>query len=115
MPSSFQKEAFEYFSKSPSLNLANEKIKPKNAQDVLSSIFKHTQKSHTSVNRAKDERAKKMLSGYSKLSSVKGTPNEINHVLKKVTEVPSPYTAIDDPGGVQSVAESDPGVISSLR
>ncbi len=115
VPASFQKESFEYFSKSTSLNLANEKVKPKNSQDVLNSIFMHTQKSHQSVNRAKDDRAKKMLSGYSQLPSVKGTPNEINHVLTKVTDVPSPYTAISDPGGVQSVAESDPGVISSLR
>lgn len=115
VPKSFQKEAFEYFIKSPTLNLVNKKITPKSSQEVLSSIYKHTNESHKMVDNAKDLRAKKMLSEYSKLPSVNGTNNEINHVLNKVTEVPSPYTAIDDPGGVKSVAESDPGVISSLR
>lgn len=114
-PEQFQKEALAYFQNSPSLNLAKGKATPKNKDEVLNKIFQHTKAKHKAVDKAKYARGEKMLRMYSSLPGVKATNNDVKHVLTKTTFVGYPYTAVEDPGGVQSVPESDPGIISSMR
>lgn len=114
IPNSYQKSAVKYFSQSDSLGF-REKIFLRNPKDVLPAIFKNTQRSHTMVDEAKDDRSETMLTSYMGLKNVDGSSDEIDDFLEKVTNVPYPYTAIQDPGGVQSVAESDPGVIAVMR
>ncbi|MBY0553561.1 hypothetical protein K2P97_03475 [bacterium] len=114
-PDSYESKAYNYFKTSSSLNLRNRKVNVPSVTGTLAAVYQHTLAAHKEVDEAKDKRAETMFRSYASLPEVGGSNAEVDQFLKKKTAVPYPYTAIADPGGVKSVAESDSGTIASLR
>lgn len=115
-PDSFKKTAASYFKSGDSLNLPSGRIRPTgdSATETLDALKEHTTRSYDYVDESKTGRAKRWLAGWGQAMG-ETSPGKDEDITTKRTDVSYPYTAIADPGGVKSVAESDPGIVSALR
>lgn len=116
-PDSFKKAASGYFTRSDSLNLPRGKVpvRGETMADTLSAILDHTKRSYDYVDESKTGRARRWLSDWGRAIGAPNVDAGAVDVTTKQTGVSYPFTAIADPGGVKSVAESDPGIVSALR
>ncbi|MCM2281218.1 MAG: hypothetical protein NDI61_05155 [Bdellovibrionaceae bacterium] len=120
LPDDFDARARAYFSQSSSLNTEKGQTPIANQPDsVLQAVFEHTKKAHEEGDQYKTSRHENYISNY--LQIVEKVPKDKakkdSHYVssKKLSKVGLPFTAIEDPGGVKGVAESDTGLIASMR